>query len=178
DCMGVRLRLRRPSLSRPAELGSTVAAVRGLGRGEAVGLPARNLTSRLPARPAGALPRWTDDAARAAVAGIGREVHFATVGGNTVAVAESRIAGGDGALTIDTGWRAVGDGTDHAAAAAVQGIGLQVEAVVDHPVAVVVETVANFGLRRDLAHTGRAPGAIGLARLGAVLADPDARLAR
>ena len=121
-----------------AEVGAGGGALGGAGRtlGDA----------REPARAHHAQGRRTGTAGGArAAAGRGREVGFAAVAGIAVAVLEARIAAERAHATRAAG-RGVVASTEVIAGAAVHRIRREVDAVVDHAVAVVVKAVAHLEL--------------------------------
>lgn len=95
-----------------------------------------------------------------------------------VAVAETWVAGGDPARSVDASGCSIHGRADVAACAAVVHVVLRVEAVVDDSVAVVVKVIADLLRRKDLALACRTPSAVGLAGLGPALADAHAFRAR
>ena len=157
-CAGTLSRSRKPGLAGGHPAGALVAG--GAGVGEAAGLAAgaavgdvgaagrspdrRCRRSRCPGR---RRSRWPLLVSAALAAVLGHAVQIDEAGGAGVEAAAPGRAQRGG----------VGEAAGDAAAAAVGGIGLQLEALVDHAVAVVVLLVADLGRRR--AGRGRAsPG--------------------
>jgi len=84
-------------------------------------------------------------AAGAELAGVGgAEVHFASIGGVVVAVTEPEIARDDSARPSDACADAVGWAAPSVACAAVIEASFEVEPLVDHPIAVVVDAVTDL----------------------------------
>jgi len=125
------------------------------------------------ARTVGAnLTRTAHPTAAAAVVYVVRDVFFAPVHRIAVAVSVAFVTHNDDALALATTGSGILQRADVAAGAAVVGIVLQVKPVVDHEVAVVIQTVTCFRPRQNFAHAV-SPGPGIRACLRAVSADAD-----
>jgi len=108
------------------------------------------------------------NATATAVAGVGVDVYFATVGWVVVAIKKTIIAASHRTLPVDTGGSTVHANADSATRSAVEGVVCErcwID-IVDYTVAIVVESITGFWLRRCPA-LARAPGAVRLAHLSA-----------